>query len=754
MGVCFRKVSNKTQASEKEHKETEENTGNNIGLEDEAEFASDFLQEIIIEEPINVPVSLSVYKHPFPPLNKKEDIFNKEDYSTIDNKAKNVSDEKAYSYQELIDTLINGLETDLQKLRAIFIWLGQQDIENGDYSKVTSNDTPKGYMKLMMQKKGTYASFFTLLCRYAGLHCVVIKGKGKSICYQVGMTEEECQSLHNTWNAVLVEGCWRLVFPLWAYRAIVGYAEEDFVKVEEGGHAVRERKRALPGKSVRRLNEYYFLTNPEELIFMCFPDEIEWQLLESPWTLQMFLDVPYCEQSFFEEKVEITSKRTCRLHTVDGECTVSVRGNKKTSFTYILYYNEKESKEPISDNPQLHRYVCMSYNESEVQFKVRFPQAGIYKFQVAGGRNRSNLYLCSFKIFCKEAKENCQPLPVTPSIGFGPTYEMENTGIKAISHKSGIVPIKACKELTLSFSMERKVHIVTTLLHNTIKTEESQYWIWQTVTKEIITVGVRVIERGEYALRMFVKQDDSTEKLKNICNYLLSAEMGKRKKSWENAEEKITRNKMNDFAKTDNLDDLEYAIDKFQDLDLEDKGDLTKAIAALEIGRAKRALKDAHNRSRTDVLERAILQAKTSRFRQTLQNAISRSERMLVYLKECRGFGDLNTDTISELGNISAPPRIINDVMIATYLLLGEHKDQLQSWERIMQLIRRPGDLLRRVKQFDPTRVSVEIYEDALSLLQPYTKDSASEASPLVGMLYVWAYQTSEKMVHACSSSD
>ncbi|KAK3606225.1 hypothetical protein CHS0354_037898 [Potamilus streckersoni] len=458
------------------------NEDDTVSNDDETELASDFLHEIVIEEPIEVSVFLPGYQKPFPPPSSKEDIFNKDDNESIDSQARNVSDEKTYSYRELIDSLMTDLGTDLEKLRAIFVWLGHQDIENGDYSKVTSSETPKGYMKLMTEKKGRYASFSRCCVGWysrifdfsaAGLQCVIINGKGKSIAYQVGMTEEECHSLHITWNAVFFGGCWRLVFPHWAYKARVGYSEGYFVKVEEGGKVMTKRIPAFPGRSVRCLNEYYFLTNPEELIFMCFTDETEWQLLKSPWTLQMFLDVPYCEQSFFEEKVEITSESSCRIYTVDGECTLSFReNNKEMLFTYVLYYNEKESKTPISENFQLHRYVCMSYNESDVQFKVRFPQAGIYKFQLAGRRSSSKLKLCTFKIFRKEAKENCKPLPVTPSIGFGPTFEMENAGITAISHKSGIVPIKACKEIKHSFSMDNNVRIEIELIHNTISKEE------------------------------------------------------------------------------------------------------------------------------------------------------------------------------------------------------------------------------------------------------------------------------------------
>ncbi|KAL3865453.1 hypothetical protein ACJMK2_042841, partial [Sinanodonta woodiana] len=132
--------------------------------EDEEENMSDFLQETTIEQ-IAVPEEEPGYPPACPPLDTKEDIFNKADYLEIDNRAKNTPKDMAKGYDVLIQYLTQGLQNDLQKLRAIFIWLGQQNIEGEKYPKATSADTPIGYMKLMKDKKGTYASFFALLCR-------------------------------------------------------------------------------------------------------------------------------------------------------------------------------------------------------------------------------------------------------------------------------------------------------------------------------------------------------------------------------------------------------------------------------------------------------------------------------------------------------------------------------------------------------------------------------------------------------------
>lgn len=69
------------------------------------------------------------------------------------------------SYDNLIKYLTSGSKTDLEKLRAIFVWIGSQKIEAKELGAVRKPDTPRAYMKLIQERKGSYGSLFALLCR-------------------------------------------------------------------------------------------------------------------------------------------------------------------------------------------------------------------------------------------------------------------------------------------------------------------------------------------------------------------------------------------------------------------------------------------------------------------------------------------------------------------------------------------------------------------------------------------------------------
>ena len=74
--------------------------------------------------------------------------------------------------------------------------------------------------------------------RAAKIPCVIIHGSGKAAGYEVG---EQIEDLNSSWNAVHVDGSWRLVHVFWALVGLEGFNKGGWTKVEEGGKAVREK---------------------------------------------------------------------------------------------------------------------------------------------------------------------------------------------------------------------------------------------------------------------------------------------------------------------------------------------------------------------------------------------------------------------------------------------------------------------------------------------------------------------------------
>lgn len=303
------------------------------------------------------------------------------------------------------------------------------------------------------------------------------------------------------------------------------------------GEAVREREGHNVGVTVKHLNEFYFFTDPEILVHMAFPVDKRWMLLSRKWEFSKFVDIPHCEQTYFEENVQVLSKFTGRLKTKDGECSVELTCEDTDEFTmdYELYFNNEESGKEISSSLQLNNYVLLNRTMTTWTFSIRFPESGVYKLQIVGGRHYE-VDLCSFKIVCDKPMEDCKPLPFNPgNIGYGPNQVTELAGIEAQTHKTAVVKLTARKRMDFHFRLTKSnVEVETELVHATISSQELSQYCTTKQTNRNVSVQVCVPEDGEYALKLNAKQKNQST-YENVCNYLLTSAENKRKKrrEWE-----------------------------------------------------------------------------------------------------------------------------------------------------------------------------------------------------------------------------
>ena len=292
------------------------------------------------------------------------------------------------------------------------------------------------------------------------------------------------------------------------------------------------------------LNEYYFLTDPENFIYVAYPLESKWQLLGRTWLFEKFVSVPYCRQTYFKNDVSILSRFNGKLFAQDGYCEVELTADDTKDFhmDYELYFNHKQSGKEISGALQLNNYVFLNRSETHWKFGIRFPESGVYKLKIDGGRNLYESDMCYFKIIVDEVQEDCKPFPVNPGrIGYGPNLETVQAGLKAKSHKDGFVKVAVNKQIEFNFNLLRTIQVRSELIHNTIPKEDLVHCVKQRQTSNNLNVLVTVPEQGEYALQLHAQQKDQSQ-FKNVCNYLLTSEDRKKRiRLYEVIQSKLTK---------------------------------------------------------------------------------------------------------------------------------------------------------------------------------------------------------------------
>jgi hypothetical protein len=470
--------------------------------------------------------------------------------------------------------LIGSLETDKEKVYAITLWLSQQDIETGIF-KSFKPDTPRGYMHLIQNRRGTFSSFFAQLCRKAGIPCCIVSGYSKGASYDVGeMNDEILKQNTNAWNTVFADNKWHIVHPYWVCRGLIGHKIGGYVKIEKAGQSMMQKETASEGQLTKCFNKYYIFTDPEELVHRNIPveEQSKWQLLPKPLTFDEYKNKPYLRPEFFKQKLKLTSKKDCILVAQNGLCnieyTIPLTEANAINFTYeldmkiesielgsqvgTLRHDGDNNNNPQNvltkphiedDNKNIRaniaRYVIMmrsGIKQENVSFEVRLPKEGMYKISIYSGRDDEwgddPPLTSSFRIVCDQLDSQCVPdmAPIDPGIvGWGPGPKALKSGLLMPSHQRGKIEVNVKQEVIIQFQVVTHLQVVINMAHNTKTNEElKQYFSYTETSSEFskrreLTVRAYVPNKDEYAIRIGTCKNSYTEQPDYACNYLLSS---------------------------------------------------------------------------------------------------------------------------------------------------------------------------------------------------------------------------------------
>lgn len=113
--------------------------------------------------------------------------------------------------------------------------------------------TPNEILQLREGVCKDYCLLFGEMCYSCGIRVKLIQGFAKGFEYRTGYQFKPGEDITHNWNAVYILGSWRFVDTTWG----TGYTDHS-------------------GKFQQKLNEHFFLTDPEVLIWSHFPyDENE-----------------------------------------------------------------------------------------------------------------------------------------------------------------------------------------------------------------------------------------------------------------------------------------------------------------------------------------------------------------------------------------------------------------------------------------------------------------------------------------------
>lgn len=238
---------------------------------------------------------------------------------------------------------------DTEKARAIYTWIAH-NISYDTPSFLAGRSVsgkPEDVLRNGRAVCQGFAAVFQALATEAGLKSVIVEGYSKGYHYQTGA--KITGPPDHAWNAVLIDGQYKLLDCTWG----AGYMDTE-------------------KRFVRRFQDRYFFTKPEEFIFDHFPLNPRWQLLDPPVSREDYENRVVLRPAFFNHGLKVES-HISSVVTVDGQTELSLITPRDVAVMPMLK----------RDGKKLARNLVFSKRDGDrVRVAVRPPETGRYQLQI------------------------------------------------------------------------------------------------------------------------------------------------------------------------------------------------------------------------------------------------------------------------------------------------------------------------------------------------------------------------------------
>ncbi|BAQ59633.1 hypothetical protein GM3708_38 [Geminocystis sp. NIES-3708] len=289
------------------------------------------------------------------PVNLQEKRF-----TAIDSKARSI-EYTGNSVQDLANILSQYATTEEEKARIIYTWI----THNITYDVAALSDLfekniyPDITVETVLNTRATicsgYANLYQQLAQYMGLKSIIVTGYAKGINYVVG----EDNQVNHAWNAVKIDNNWYLIDTTWG----AGTVNDEVFFAE--------------------FNPYYFATKPEEFIYSHFPENSQWQLLNTPFSRAQFDTFADVSPNLFEYDIELMSHKNLKIDT-DNRLNITLKAPKNV----VAIAKLKSAEQELSDN-----YTFVQKKGDNIVVNTTFPEKGNYELEIfAKPKDDSNNY--------------------------------------------------------------------------------------------------------------------------------------------------------------------------------------------------------------------------------------------------------------------------------------------------------------------------------------------------------------------------
>ncbi|XP_067394720.1 kyphoscoliosis peptidase [Emydura macquarii macquarii] len=434
-----------------------------------------------------LPGGKDLHAYPWDKSNLKSMTLDLQQFEKLDAYASKVSVKN--SIEELVKALLQKARTDMEKVRAIWMWIChhiEYDVV-ALHNKDLRSCEPADVLQTGKSICSGYAGLFQQMCSLAGVQCMKLTGYSKGYSYRPG--QSFTGDSNHAWNAVYLDGRWHLLDSTWGSGSVDSCCKFTF-----------------------EYKEFYFLTHPALFINDHFPDNSNWQLLKPVLTLKEYESNMLYGIQFYILGMLAAHPDTPIIQTVNGKATISIENRAPLLFMFNLDETNEQG--------------LMTLKRNGMKLEIYPQKTGNHKLQVfakpsKGSEDPYNSVL-EYTLECSSVDKNmCFPKDLAQPVG--PSWFTERQGFLRPSHPDPIIHTNDGR-CSITFTLGKDISVLATLhLDNTSLTEDMRRrHIMQIHRGNQIEFKIHLPHAGKFVLKIYAKKKSDPGQYTYIFNYLIS----------------------------------------------------------------------------------------------------------------------------------------------------------------------------------------------------------------------------------------
>ncbi|XP_062588976.1 kyphoscoliosis peptidase-like [Saccostrea cucullata] len=449
---------------------------------------------------------------PKPPKTRRHEIIPNDDmFYLVDEHALKAPKSMETSIESLCRYLTKSAKNDMEKCRLFYRWITNNISQVFLFFKEIFHlyDTAalfqgkkkpvdaESVLKLKTSVCVGYTNLFTALCRCADITVHKISGYAKGYDYNPEIRFEYGHATSHTWNAVHVDGEWRLVECTW------GAGNCDELK-----------------KFHFDYHDHFFFMDPDSFVLTHFPYDpdfnmaLAWQLLEEPWSLDKFNSYIKPSMKAIEWGIDFVSHSSSVVFS-NGVSVFEL----KSSTTNLPVLNGELYPEK-GENSKTYTYAYKN-GPSDYKLVVRPPTVGKYTLRILANDKEDDeaFTLVSYVIKCVSTDGLVRCFPYHWGL-WGPSVKLDKFGL---TYDESSCPLFMTEngEVEIKLPLKNELDCSCRLSHAENLLRESDDYVMTEINGGHLCTRARLPKEGYYKLQLMVRFDDDS--YKPVLAYILGS---------------------------------------------------------------------------------------------------------------------------------------------------------------------------------------------------------------------------------------